>query len=350
MLPLLVLALIASTISTAALDVTVNVIPTQTISRPIAPNFVSYSLEVSGCNNWFGNDTKQVKKSFVRLMEQNMFTPGQSGPVFRIGGNSADESIWNPSHAPLPAGDTYSIDADDLVLINNAVQAVNSRAIYGLNFRDSTSAAHAIDHAQAIDQTIGWESVESLEIGNENDLYGNNHIREKGYDYKQYNDEWTMYTNDIQSALPNQPIKFEGATFAGDHWYPNISHYAKEHQSVLSSISIHNYPLTHCNGKVTTIADLLTDHAAQAEAADIVKHKLVQALDAMNIPLYLGEGNSASCGGMPGVSNVFASTLWALDYLFNLAVVGVQRMVSQVICDISSQPQIVHQTIALSNK
>lgn len=26
------------------------------------------------------------------------------------------------------------------------------------------------------------------------------------------------------------------------------------------------------------------------------------------------ETNSASCGGFQGVSNVFASTLWALDY------------------------------------
>ena len=33
--------------------------------------------------------------------------------------------------------------------------------------------------------------------------------------------------------------------------------------------------------------------------------------------------NSASCKGTPGVSDTFASALWALDALFNMASVGV---------------------------
>lgn len=272
-----------------AVDVSVQIDTSHAISRVIAPNFVSYSLEVSNCVNWFGNDTKQVKKSFVRLMEQNMLTPGQAGPIFRIGGNSADQSIWNPTYGPLPSGDDHSISGNDLVVINNAVQVLRTRAIYGLNFRDAKSAGHAVQHVQAIDQFIGWKSVESLEIGNENDLYDNNGIREKGYDYKQYNDEWTMYAKAIQAALPKQQIRFEGATFATDHWYPNISQYAKQHQDVLSSISVHSYPLTHCKGHNTTIADLMTDSSAQDAAKDIAKHRLVQALDSMNIPLYLGQ-------------------------------------------------------------
>ena len=37
------------------------------------------------------------------------------------------------------------------------------------------------------------------------------------------------------------------------------------------------------------------------------------------IPLYVGEGNSASCGGSGGVSDVFASALWAVDVLFHAA-------------------------------
>jgi hypothetical protein len=36
----------------------------------------------------------------------------------------------------------------------------------------------------------------------------------------------------------------------------------------------------------------------------------------------MAETNSASCGGMPGVSNAFASALWGLDYALNLAADG----------------------------
>ena len=38
------------------------------------------------------------------------------------------------------------------------------------------------------------------------------------------------------------------------------------------------------------------------------------------LPIAMAETNSASCGGMPGVSNAFASALWGLDYAFTLAV------------------------------
>ena len=41
------------------------------------------------------------------------------------------------------------------------------------------------------------------------------------------------------------------------------------------------------------------------------------------LPFRLGEINSASCKGAPGVSDTFASALWALDTLFNMASVGV---------------------------
>ena len=39
-------------------------------------------------------------------------------------------------------------------------------------------------------------------------------------------------------------------------------------------------------------------------------------------PILLGEFNSASCGGIPGVSDTFAATLWAMDYALQLASVG----------------------------
>lgn len=31
------------------------------------------------------------------------------------------------------------------------------------------------------------------------------------------------------------------------------------------------------------------------------------------IPVVIGEGNSASCGGMPGVSDTFAAALWVVS-------------------------------------
>jgi hypothetical protein len=69
----------------------------------------------------------------------------------------------------------------------------------------------------------------------------------------------------------------------------------------------------------TLLANSSTYGFAQKYKADIAYVR------SLGIPFYIGEGNSVSCGGMPGVSNVFGATLWAMDSLFSVASVGVGR-------------------------
>jgi len=51
----------------------------------------------------------------------------------------------------------------------------------------------------------------------------------------------------------------------------------------------------------------------------------VAAARALGLPVVIGEGNSASCGGVRGVSDAFASTLWGLDTMLAHAAVGLSR-------------------------
>lgn len=293
-------------------------------SPPIHPNFVSFSLEVSGAQGWVGSNSSSPKPSFLTLMRHLMFTPNQPGPILRIGGNSADESWWNPTHLPRLPNITYDIQPIDLIAVNNAATALNSTAVYGLNFRRGDNSSWAVAHTQAIDRYIGWERA-ILEIGNECDLYAGNGIRAHNYTFGQYDVEWQRYANDIAAAVPNAPAKlFQGATFAGRGWYPNISSYAHQHSAQLRSVSIHTYPSTHCSGHNVTLAQLLSDSDSQTDASHILSSNLSSSISPL--PLQVGEGNSASCGGMPGVSNVFAAALWAIDDLYNLAAVGVRGM------------------------
>ena len=95
---------------------------------------------------------------------------------------------------------------------------------------------------------------------------------------------------------------------------------------MLSSVSVHTYPTTHCNGANVTVAQLLTDAASQTEANALTALQLPANIAALGFPLIMGEGNSASCGGFPGVSNVFVSALWLIDDAYNLAAAGVRRM------------------------
>jgi hypothetical protein len=49
----------------------------------------------------------------------------------------------------------------------------------------------------------------------------------------------------------------------------------------------------------------------------------VQAAGQFNLPFRMTELNSVACGGLSGVSDTFASALWATDTLFEMASVGV---------------------------
>ena len=52
----------------------------------------------------------------------------------------------------------------------------------------------------------------------------------------------------------------------------------------------------------------------------------IEATTKRSIEFWIGEGNSASCGGMPGVSDTFAAPLWAVDFLATLSKGGVSGM------------------------
>jgi len=94
-------------------------------------------------------------------------------------------------------------------------------------------------------------------------------------------------------------------------------------KGLISSMSYHHYALGGCEGKVVTLAELLADGASVGSAEYLAP--FAAASRAAGVPFRVGEGNSASCGGRDGVSNVFGTALWALDTLLAVAEVGVEQ-------------------------
>jgi len=94
----------------------------------------------------------------------------------------------------------------------------------------------------------------------------------------------------------------------------------------LGLVTSHRYPLNRCFTPVTsstypTIGHLLAS-ASSAGLADTIAEDVVIA-HAHGVPLRVDELNSVACEGKRGVSNTFASALWVLDTLFQMARVGV---------------------------
>ena len=84
-----------------------------------------------------------------------------------------------------------------------------------------------------------------------------------------------------------------------------------------------SYPNNNCNisGPVNP-SDLLSNtylnHQAVASVTSSYINAANQAL-AANVPFIMFETNIASCGGFSSLSDSFASTLWFIDFAFNMA-------------------------------
>jgi Glycosyl hydrolase family 79 C-terminal beta domain len=93
----------------------------------------------------------------------------------------------------------------------------------------------------------------------------------------------------------------------------------------LAVVSAHRYPLSACAKRgapgYPTVARVLSERAS-AGMAHSVKAVVLLAHRA-GLPFRLTELNSVTCGGRPGVSNAFATALWAPDALFELLQTGV---------------------------
>ena len=96
---------------------------------------------------------------------------------------------------------TTDVTPQLLQAVQNFSDAVNGSIVFDLVMLDSASPDWAVDLANAIDSTVGWDRVLALEIGNEQDLFTENGIRSPNYTVGDFERETNMYLAAL--ALPN---------------------------------------------------------------------------------------------------------------------------------------------------
>ncbi len=90
------------------------------------------------------------------------------------------------------------------------------------------------------------------------------------------------------------------------------------------TVGVHMYPLSACaTPKAVTIGGMLS-----AKAGDAPRRLAWVIADARaaGVPAILSEANSASCGGVAGVSNSPASGVWAVRFVLNALLTGFQEV------------------------
>jgi hypothetical protein len=296
-------------------------------STAIPSGFLGLSLEYYAVEPYAGQDPHAINPVFEQLVRN--LTAGQS-PVLRIGGDSTDWTWWPVPHMARPPGVTFTLSNQWLSVTHALTTALHARLILGINL-EANSVRLAAAEARALLGGIGRRSVAALEIGNEPELYPSfawYHTpngrgvpgRSAGYGFATFAREFAQIGRAVR------PAALAGPTSTASGWLSHWSAFLHS-EPRLSVATLHRYGLHDCTSTPAapgypTPRHLLLDSASVRPA--MTARRFAAIAHAHHVPLRIDEMNSTPCYGAPPIAGEsFASALWALDSLFEMASVGV---------------------------
>jgi hypothetical protein len=278
--------------------------------------------------------TVPVWASHISLLDRVFALLRVDGPmVLRVGGDSADHSFWSPTRE-LPEW-VFELTPSWLRQVSRMVTRSGTRLILDLNLVTATPQ-DAAQWARAAEAKLPTESIIGFEIGNEPDIYSHNswlstmsngsglRTLPRTITATSYARVFDTYAQALEKIDPGVPLM--GPALAepqqGSRWLSALL--AGPHPG-LTAITAHRYPYSQCSRPPArtypTIGRVLSENAT-AGMARTIRSTVLRARRA-GLPVRLTEINSVTCGGRRGVSDTFATALWAPDALFELLRAGV---------------------------
>ncbi|HEX4156384.1 MAG TPA: hypothetical protein VHY48_12295 [Acidobacteriaceae bacterium] len=298
----------------------------------IPANYIGLSYEIEQLA-----DPSFFSASNTGLIEQ--FRALAPHGVLRLGGNTSDVGWWKPTPTSIPpainvrntgvgepnARLAYPITPQAIINLRAFLDATGWSCLFGINLGTNTPD-RAADQAVFVARTLG-PKLDYFQIGNEPDLF-RTHLRDpKTWNANTYFDEWSAMAQAIRARVPH--ARFGLPDTAGNpDWYAVV---VDRLLAMPPGTAPHIAALTHhyyfggppSNPNVNIQRLLQPDPHVLNLAHDIstAAARLSAGLHEP-VPFRMSEGNTCYRGGKPGVSDVFASSLWAADYCLLLASLG----------------------------
>ncbi|KAH8107834.1 hypothetical protein BXZ70DRAFT_1003265 [Cristinia sonorae] len=246
-------------------------------------------------------------------------------PAIRIGGTTQDRATYNPNlasavnytvatPADAPASLTYGPSFFTLA------GQLKGDVTVGLNRQLNNQAASLAAAVQA-KKTMG--NLFAFELGNEPEFYASNSaIIPKGQSWNQDTDAASQksWFTTFSSSVGDM---FQGAVYLSWSAGGLLSRIGTDGERFLKSISRHSYPQSACGGASTNLPNLMS-HSGIVSYTKQYKSEAAST-HAAGLRYFLGETNSATCGG-GGISPTFGAALWIVDYSLQAALNGVDRL------------------------
>jgi hypothetical protein len=306
---LLVASLAAATAAPASAGAAVRISGPPGIVLPASP--AGLSVETYVLPVWWGpGSCRSPAREVLRMAGR---------PEIRIGGNSQDR-IW--PNADLPRGQEQVADAAFYHAVR-CLGATGSPVLLGLNLlgRDPQATGDLLAAAGGL---VPKDQL-TIAIGNEPNLYGGRLPAPGGYAgyLRLYDDMLDALRARFGTFLP--PVA--GPDAATYRWAAESAQFIRDLRP--AQADAHLYGLSGCRETPESVTYPTIERLLDPAASTVLVRNLravVQAAQEIGVPAQLSEINSAACRGVHGVSDSFASALWALRLLGDATLAGFSRL------------------------
>ncbi|WVO24674.1 uncharacterized protein IAS62_006051 [Cryptococcus decagattii] len=322
-------------------------------AQPLSPNLAAMSIEMDRWPDWAGQKVGQPNQ-YVNQVLTNLGERTGAMPYLRVGADSQDRATIDLSfevmnatfpaptaEVPIPEAAHISIGRDFYALSGNLPDGTTFQwgvNLASLNRTETVAQAALVAEAFQGDRAHLTANVhlDGLEIGNEPDFYNGG---KPGFDATwtpvNYTKTWVDYARGVSEVIQLgddgpylTPCAFTG--FEAPSWIPQAAIEAgllddDDVRAVIKQINAHvysgafgyGYPLTPVGGLMdkATVRTNLTMRANEVTAAK-----------SEGLQYVFSEGNSYANHGQPGTSNTAESAIWGVDWMLQLASMGIERM------------------------
>jgi hypothetical protein len=307
-------------------------LPRRARGRRVPYGFLGFSFEFQAVRAYTGSDPRRINPVLKQLIRN--LSPGQA-PVLRIGGDSTDVSYVPSAGVTPPPYVAYAVTPSWLATTGALARQLGARMMIGLNLAADDPALAAAE-ARADVRTFGSAAIEALEIGNEPNIYNRLTVdhtllgvplraRPRTFGYPMFRRQFRAIARAAPPLQLAGPALAEGPTPMRGSWVQTMPDFLRRDRRV-RIMTVHRYPLRNCyvpptSHQFPTIAHLLSRYASAGLAASL--RRWLEIAHRQHRQLRVDELNSVACRGKEGISDTFASSLWATDALFSLLSVGV---------------------------
>lgn len=292
-------------------------------SIPHTNSFASFSFEPAFWVEFFGNATTPNNLTFGLL---NRIHEHGGHPVIRAGGITMDSMIFDPNapdsiRTTSPEGGVWRTTVGPGYYKSWDNFPSGTKFISTLNFgNESLDIARDLALASVKYQAA---KITHFELGNEPTNYKSTRWN---YSTQAYVSQWKQYTRTIDAA-----VNATGQTnLSSSRWWASSATTDRSGLEVrpialipagvdsahqVGVYSIHSYPFSTCdparNARATT--ENILNHTELVRYCDEEIYPSARAALNAGKQWNIGEFNSISCSGKPGVTDTFAQALWVVD-------------------------------------